>query len=136
MLPIGMPNLALISAYGTGGSWASKVTSRQVAECVAQRGVMLGLKQFLVGRLEPLVRDALDFGRIPGRVRSLRWAQNPAATEYLRQAAGIEPHRRGHPRIPGLHPHVSTQAVAAVRLTSTAAGPPVSGPIPYKQGAG
>ena len=27
MLPIGMPNLALISAYGTGGSWASKVTS-------------------------------------------------------------------------------------------------------------
>jgi hypothetical protein len=38
------------------------------------------------------------------------------------QAAGLEPHRRGHPRIPRPRRYVSTEAIAAVRLTSTAAG--------------
>ena len=46
MLPTGMPSLALISAYGTGGSWMSRAIScwsawGQVGERLAQRRVAL-----------------------------------------------------------------------------------------------
>jgi hypothetical protein len=63
-----------------------------------------------------------QIARLTWRVRGNR-AHPPA--EHPCQAAGVESHRRGHPRIPRPRHYVSTEAIAAVRLTSTAAGPPV-----------
>jgi hypothetical protein len=70
-------------------------------------------------------------GHTNAQIARLNWhfrgnrAHPPA--EHLCQATGVESHRRGHPRIPRPRHYVRTEAIAAVRLTSTAAGPPVEG---------
>ena len=75
MLPTGMPSLALISAYGTGGSWMSRaikppVAGGQVGECLAQRHVALRHEHLLLDHLSLIVWDGLGIQRIPGSVWS------------------------------------------------------------------
>ena len=84
MLPTGMPSLALISAYGTGGSSRSRAIScwqqgGSVRERLAQRRVPLGREQLLLRRYGLLVRDGLGVRRMPSVVRSPRRAQDTAA---------------------------------------------------------
>jgi hypothetical protein len=64
MLPTEMPSLALISAYGIGGSAVSRASSRwesggQARERLAQRGVALRHQQFMVCRWSLLIADIL-----------------------------------------------------------------------------
>jgi hypothetical protein len=84
MLPTGMFSLALIVAYGTGGSWMSRVIScwqqgGQAGECLAQRRVALGGEQLLLDRLGLMVRDGLGVWRMTGSVCSASRALDPCA---------------------------------------------------------
>ena len=93
MLPTAIPSLALISAYGTGGSAVSRAISRwqqsgRSPKRLAQRCAALGGQQFLVRRPDALVREALSVQHVPGRLRSLGCAQDPRA---LAPGGGGEP---------------------------------------------
>jgi hypothetical protein len=84
MLPTGMFSLALIVAYGTGGSWMSRVIScwqqgGQAGECLAQRRVALRGEQLLLDRLGLMARDGLGVWRMTGSVCSARRALDPCA---------------------------------------------------------
>jgi hypothetical protein len=50
--------------------------------------------------------------------------------EHLRQAASVEPHSRGHPRLPRPHSYVGLLPSKLVILLPTAPGPDLAGPPP------
>ena len=76
MLPTEMPSLALISAYGIGGSAVEQSEQSlgvggQARERLAQRGVALRHQQFMVRRWSLLIGDILvkhlPLGGLPAR---------------------------------------------------------------------
>ena len=92
MLPTGIASVALISAYGTGGSAVSMATSRwhsvEMGVRLAQRRMALGREHFLLGEVDLLIRDFLGVERVDGCVRSACRAHE---TPALPPGGGSEP---------------------------------------------
>jgi hypothetical protein len=76
MFSTGMPSLALILAYGTGGSWVSMVIScwQREGRCVTFRQ-----HQFLFRHRGLFIRDVRGVQHLPKILRPSRGAQDPAA---------------------------------------------------------